>query len=110
MTEDLSRSAENDEQDKIYFEQVFKLERANKSRYESEARKLLANKIMTIAVRDTLVRYKLGLFGCGCEISLDQGKSFRHASWIRMGWRKSSKLESLPLLFATTEAELLMQV
>ena len=109
VIDDILQSSADDERDRLYFEQVFRREEGNRSRYESQARELIANKVLITNINGALLRYKLKSRGCGCEISRDQGKSFQHASWMRVGWRKSSKLESLPLLFASTETDLILK-
>lgn len=99
----------NDDSESAYFEYIFQLESKNQVRYESQARELIRKKKLIIEVDGALIRYKLELFGFRCEISRDSGESFQFTSWQKMRWRKSEKFAELPLLFATTEADLLLK-
>ena len=105
---DSSKNVSSDSE-RTYFEYIFQLESKNQARYESQARELIRKKKLTIEVDGALIRYKLELFGFRSEISRDSGESFQLTSWHKMRWRKSEKVAALPLLFATTEADLLLE-
>jgi len=108
LSSDSSKNVSSDSES-AYFEYIFQLESKNQARYESQARELIRKKKLTIEVDGALIRYKLELFGFRCEISRDSGESFQFTSWHKMRWRKSEKVAALPLLFATTEADLLLE-
>ena len=108
LSSDSSKNVSSDSES-AYFEYIFQLESKNQARYESQARELIRKKRLIIEVDGALIRYKLELFGFRCEISRDSGESFQLTSWHKIRWRKSEKVAALPLLFATTEADLLLE-
>lgn len=104
----LDEEAESDQSwDDAYFAFILDLSEVNESRYESQAHELVERKSLSVEINGTLILYKLHLLGCSTEISKNQGESYIHSSWSRMGWRKRDKLANLPLFFATSEADLL---
>lgn len=95
--------------DQEYFNLILELEEKNASRYELQTSKLLVEKSLDTEVNGISVTYKLDRIGCSCFIHEDKDKNSQK-NWARMGWGKSAKRKALPLFFAKSEADVLIDL
>jgi hypothetical protein len=93
--------------EKKYFSLILDLSERNASRYESQAKSLLENKIIEVSINGIEISYKVTPLGCRFYTS-QNADGIRMGSWHRMGWSKSSKLKALPNFFAKSEADVLI--
>lgn len=97
-------SIRDDAWDALYFGLILELEEKYSSRYESQATQLLKQKHLETSFEGVRIKYKLSLTGCSFFVGNEDSR-IKHSSWTRMGWRKASKIRSLPNFFAKSEAD-----
>ena len=101
--DDTEGTLRDDDWDSKYFALIHELALKNASRYEFQADQLLKKKVLRVETRDAVIEFNLTPLGCSFSTS-NNDHSRSASSWLRMGWRKSSKRRALPRYFACAEA------
>lgn len=100
---------EDEVRDEKSFALIYDLAKKNASRYERQARSLLKQKILEVYVESIGIKYQITLTGCW-SITSRNLKGYSSKNWTRMGWRRSSKMKALPMFFAVSEANVLLDL
>jgi len=103
----VSKSPEDDLWDAKYFGLILELTEKNASRYEVQTFQLLKEKFLEVETNGFVITYTIHRTGCSSSFAAPEGGHGRR-SWVRMGWKKSSKIKALPNFFASSEANMLL--
>ena len=90
-----------------YFSLIDELSKKHAARYEFQTNKLLKKHALRVEFDQALIDFKITLWGFSYQTNDAQGQFYRN-SWVRMGWRKSTKRKELPFYFAEAEASVIM--
>ena len=97
---------EDEERDSRFFGLLSALVNEHQSRYEVQTEKLLREKHLKVICNQIEIEYWLTPKGFSFRFTKPTG--YEMGSWTRTGWRRSSKRQQLPNLFATSEASALI--
>lgn len=97
----------DDEWETRYFDLIDELSKKHASRYEIQADELLKMRALRIEFDGALIDFKLTLRGFAYRTN-DTKSQHNKNTWVRMGWRNSTKRKYLPFYFAEAEASVIM--
>lgn len=98
---------DDDEWEARFFRLINELSKKHTARYEIQTNELLKKHVLRVEFDQALIDFKITLRGL--SFRTNDTKSHRNTnSWVRMGWRKSTKRKELPFYFAEAEATIIM--
>ncbi len=103
-----SRTPEELEEERAYFQLIYDLEVKNHSRYETQAELLMKNGEFSITINNSLLLYTIEDGGCAFRVSTDGGFDYSKLGWSSLVRSKPEKLKNLIAEFADSEARTIL--